>query len=53
VFGGMSDVVEHSMQHMTDADLTAIARYLKTLPPAIRTTSRTSTTSRWPKPVER
>ena len=33
VFGGMSDVVEHSMQHMTDADLLAIARYLKTLPP--------------------
>ncbi len=34
VFGGMSDVVEHSMQHMSDADLTAIARYLKTLPPS-------------------
>ncbi|WP_040262467.1 cytochrome c [Pseudomonas massiliensis] len=33
VFGGMSDVVEHSMQYMNDADLTAIARYLKTLPP--------------------
>ena len=33
VFGGMSDVVEHSMQYMTDADLTAIARYLKSLPP--------------------
>lgn len=32
VFGGMSDVVEHSMQHLSDADLTAIARYLKTLP---------------------
>lgn len=32
VFGGMSDVVEHSMQYMTDADLRAIARYLKTLP---------------------
>ncbi len=32
VFGGMSDVVKHSMQYMTDADLTAIARYLKTLP---------------------
>ncbi len=34
VFGGMSDVVVHSMQYMTDADLTAIARYLKSLPPA-------------------
>jgi len=34
VFGGMSDVVEHSLQHMSDADLTAIARYLKTLPPS-------------------
>lgn len=33
VFGGMSDVVEHSMQYMTEADLTAIARYLKSLPP--------------------
>ena len=33
VFGGMSDVVEHSMQYMTDADLAAIARYLKSLPP--------------------
>ncbi|WP_285423928.1 cytochrome c [Pseudomonas sp. efr-133-TYG-103a] len=32
VFGGMSDVVAHSMQYMTDADLRAIARYLKTLP---------------------
>jgi alcohol dehydrogenase (quinone), cytochrome c subunit len=31
-FGGMTDVVQHSMQHMTDADLLAIARYLKTLP---------------------
>ncbi|WP_454835209.1 c-type cytochrome [Pseudomonas lini] len=32
VFGGMSDVVEHSMQYLSDADLIAIARYLKTLP---------------------
>lgn len=32
VFGGMSDVVTHSMQYMTDADLTSIARYLKSLP---------------------
>ncbi|MFM0199197.1 cytochrome c [Paraburkholderia fungorum] len=31
-FGGMTDVVQHSMQHMSDADLIAIARYLKTLP---------------------
>lgn len=34
VFGGMSDVVEHSMQYMSDADLRAIASYLKTLPAA-------------------
>ncbi|MPQ65082.1 MULTISPECIES: cytochrome c [unclassified Pseudomonas] len=33
VFGGMSDVVVHSMQYMSDDDLTAIARYLKSLPP--------------------
>lgn len=32
-FGGMSEVVGHSMQYMSDADLTAIARYLKSLPP--------------------
>jgi mono/diheme cytochrome c family protein len=32
VFGGMSDVVMHSMQYMTNNDLTAIARYLKSLP---------------------
>ncbi|WP_263143705.1 cytochrome c [Pseudomonas sp. RIT-PI-AD] len=33
VFGGMSDVVVHSMQYLRDDDLTAIARYLKALPP--------------------
>lgn len=33
VFGGMSDVVEHSTQYLDAADLTAIARYLKTLSP--------------------
>ncbi|AVO56460.1 cytochrome c [Pseudomonas chlororaphis] len=32
VFGGMSDVVVHSMQYMSADDLTAIARYLKSLP---------------------
>ncbi|AVA37905.1 alcohol dehydrogenase (quinone), cytochrome c subunit [Cupriavidus metallidurans] len=32
-FGGMSEVVENSMQHVNDADLTAIAAYLKTLTP--------------------
>lgn len=32
-FGSMSDVVEHSLQHLTDGDLTAIARYLKSLTP--------------------
>ncbi|SDC57947.1 c-type cytochrome [Paraburkholderia lycopersici] len=31
-FGGMTDVVQHSTQHMDDADLLAMARYLKTLP---------------------
>jgi mono/diheme cytochrome c family protein len=33
VFGAMSAVVEHSLQHLTDSDRLAIARYLKTLPP--------------------
>jgi len=32
VGGPMNDVVAHSMQHMTDQDLHAIAAYLKTLP---------------------
>lgn len=32
-FGSMSDVVEHSLQHLTDEDLIAIARYLKSLKP--------------------
>jgi len=31
VFGGMSDVVVHSMQYLSQDDLTAIARYLKSL----------------------
>jgi mono/diheme cytochrome c family protein len=31
-FGGMTDVVQHSTQYMTDADRTAIAKYLKSLP---------------------
>lgn len=32
VGGEMTGVVEHSMQHMTDSDLNAIAVYLKSLP---------------------
>lgn len=35
-FGGMTDVVAHSVQFMTDADLSAIARYLKSLPPKLQ-----------------
>nr|WP_323121394.1 cytochrome c [Burkholderia alba] len=33
-FGSMTSVINHSMQAMTDDDLSAIARYLKALPPA-------------------
>lgn len=33
VFGGMTDVVVDSLQYLIDDDITAIARYLKTLPP--------------------
>ncbi|WP_206059715.1 cytochrome c [Novacetimonas cocois] len=33
VFGGMADVVYQSTQHMSEADLRAIAHFLKTLPP--------------------
>ncbi|KIZ40907.1 MULTISPECIES: c-type cytochrome [Rhodopseudomonas] len=32
VSGGMTDVIHNSTQHFTDADLTAIATYLKSLP---------------------
>jgi mono/diheme cytochrome c family protein len=32
VFGSMTDVIQHSMQHLTDDDRLAIARYLKSLP---------------------
>lgn len=32
-FGAMADVVEHSTQHWTDADLHAMSTYLKTLSP--------------------
>lgn len=34
VFGSMSDVVEYSLQYLTDADALAVARYLKSLKPA-------------------
>ncbi|WP_130833429.1 c-type cytochrome [[Erwinia] mediterraneensis] len=30
-FGGMTEVVEHSLQYLSDEDITAIARYLKSL----------------------
>jgi alcohol dehydrogenase (quinone), cytochrome c subunit len=32
--GAMSDVVVHSTQHLNDADLQAVAAYLKSLPPS-------------------
>lgn len=32
VFGGMTDVIAHSTQHLSDGDLNAIAAYLKSLP---------------------
>lgn len=32
-FGGMTEVITHSTQHMADADLQAMARYLKSLAP--------------------
>lgn len=33
VSGNMAEVIHHSTQHFTDSDLTAIATYLKSLPP--------------------
>lgn len=32
--GGMAEAVTHSLQHLTDADLEAIAAYIATIPPA-------------------
>ena len=32
-FGDMAEVVQHSTQYLTDDDLAAVARYLKSLPP--------------------
>jgi len=32
VFGGMTDVVQHSTQYLSDEDVNAIARFLKSLP---------------------
>ncbi|MHA0111248.1 cytochrome c, partial [Klebsiella pneumoniae] len=32
-FGAMNDVIEHSMQYMTEADLNAMSRYLLSLAP--------------------
>lgn len=32
-FGGMTEVVTHSLQYLSDEDITAIARYLKSLTP--------------------
>lgn len=34
-FGSMSDVIDYSLKLMTDSDLKAIAKYLKSLPPAV------------------
>lgn len=34
VLGPMAEVVQHSTQHLSDADLQAMATYLKALPPA-------------------
>jgi mono/diheme cytochrome c family protein len=41
VFGGMTDVVEHSTQYISDEDLAAIAHFLKSLPPARQETALT------------
>ena len=37
VFGGMAEVISHSTQHMSDADLKAMAVYLKSLSPSENT----------------
>ena len=37
VFGGMAEVVQHSMQHMSDSDLKAMSVYLKSLSPSANT----------------
>jgi len=54
VFASMSEVVDHSTQYLSDADLSAMARFLKSLPPAdgtppvtmaVTTTTTTTTTT--------
>jgi thiosulfate dehydrogenase len=38
--GSMTEVIQHSTQHFTDADLTALAEYLKSLPSDVPANSR-------------
>ncbi|NIE73576.1 c-type cytochrome [Pantoea sp. Ap-967] len=45
VFGSMTDVIQHSMQHLTDSDRLAIARYLKSLPAKVAQAPASATTS--------
>lgn len=47
VAGNMADVIHRSTQHFSDYDLTAIASYLKSLPPTARTTCPCRP---WPRP---
>lgn len=42
--GNMADVIHHSTQHISDPDLTAIATYLKSLPPGEHDLPMTSVT---------
>ncbi|MEA1064482.1 cytochrome c [Erwinia sp. HR93] len=45
-FGAMADVVANSTQHLSDDDLSAIAAYLKSLPPSKKTAEEAPETRR-------
>ncbi len=48
--GGMSEAIEHSLQHLTDSDLNAIATYIRSVP-AIGNDKQTQPRDSWGKPA--
>lgn len=48
--GAMSEAIEHSLQHLTDSDLNAIATYIRSVP-AISDSKQTQPRDSWGKPA--
>lgn len=48
--GAMSEAIEHSLQHLTDSDLNAIATYIRSVP-AISDSKQTQPCDSWGKPA--